>query len=235
MRGPVLLALGIAAGICLPARGQAPPPERVIAVTGEGEISVKPDTVDVMLGVEHQASSAREAIERTSRAMQAVIERLRREGVPERSIRTATLRLDPVYQQPEQGRSEPRLVGYRASNNVTVTLSDVQRAGPVLDAALSAGANQVQGIAFRLADELPHRLAALKKASDQARTKARAVAEGFGVTLGRLESVSESATVIPGPRYEAFAARAGGGGVPVQPGEITVRAEVTARYRIEGG
>ena len=59
---------------------------------------------------------------------------------------------------------------------------------------------------------------------------------GFGVSLGRLESVSESAAVIPMPQHESFAlARGGGADVPVQPGELTVRADVTARYRIEGG
>jgi uncharacterized protein YggE len=207
----------------------------VIAVTGQGEVQVAPDTVDVRLGVEHQANTAREAMERTSRAVQAVIERLRREGVPERAIRTDTLRLDPVYDQPQQGRGEPRLVGYRASNILTVTLSEVRRAGPVLDAGLAAGANQVQGIHFRLADDLPPRLDALKRASDEAQAKARALAESMRLGLGRVESVAESAGVVPVPHhFEAMAAR-GGGGVPVQPGEITVRAEVTVRYRIEGG
>lgn len=237
MRGFTRIALGVAALTCLPAWGQPPPPpERLIAVSGHAEVRVAPDTVDVTLGVENQDKSAREAMERTSRAMQAVIDRLRREGVPERAIRTATLRLDPVYDQPEPGRDAPRLAGYRASNTVTITLSDVRRAGPVLDAGLAAGANQIQGILFRLADDLPHRLTALKAASDVARAKARALAEGFGVSLGRLESVSESAAVIPMTQHETLAfARGAAADVPVQPGELTVRADVTARYRIEGG
>jgi len=231
----MFVALGLAAGLCLPARGQAKAEERVITVTGQGEVQAAPDTVDVMMGVEHQESTARQAMERVSRAMQALLDALRRESVPERSIRTATIRLEPVYQQPEPGRGQPRLIGYRASNTVTVTLSDVRRAGPVLDAGLAAGANQVLGIVFRLADELPSRLAALKAATEQARAKARTLAESFGVPLGRLEGVSESAGAVPMPHFEALAARAGDVGVPVQPGEITVRAMVTARYRIEGG
>jgi uncharacterized protein YggE len=207
--------------------------ERVITVTGRAEVQVAPDIVEVQLGVEEQAPTAREAMEKTSRAMKAVLERLGRARVPNNQIRTATLRLEPVYESgrnPEQ--PELRLVGYRASNTVTVTLKEVARAGPVLDAALEGGANRLHGLHFRLADDLPPRLEALKAASGEAQKKARAIAESLGLSLGRVDSVAESAEVTPLPRYEAMTMAARAPGVPVQPGEITVRADVTLRYRI---
>jgi uncharacterized protein YggE len=235
LAGTLLAASSPAGSQPAPAAGRGDR-ERVISVTGQGEVRVAPDTVDLMLGVEQQEPAAREAMEKVSRTMQAIVERLRREGVPERSLRTATLRLEPVYEQPRPGQGTTRLAGYRAANTLTVTLTDVRRAGPILDAGVAAGANQVLGIVFRVANDLPSRLAALKAASEEARAKARAIAESFGATLGRLESVSESAATIPGPRYEGVALRAdAGGGTPVQPGEITVRADLVARYRIEGG
>jgi uncharacterized protein len=222
----------IALALRAPAWSQPPPmpPERALTVAGRAEIQVAPDTVDIQLGVENQAPTAREAMERTNRAMQAIIERLRRAEVPERSIRTATLRLEPVYESPP-GR-EVRLVGYRAANILTVTLKDVTRAGPVLDAGLEAGANRLVGIQFRLANDLPARLEALKAATAEAQAKARAIAASLDVSLGPVENVTESAEVVPIPRFEAMAARAMTSSTPVQAGDITVHADVSVRYRI---
>jgi len=228
-----LVLTAIALALRAPAWSQPPPmpPERALTVAGRAEIQVAPDTVDIQLGVENQAPTAREAMERTNRAMQAVIERLRRAEVPERSIRTATLRLEPVYESPP-GRQEVRLVGYRAANILTVTLKDVTRAGPVLDAGLEAGANRLVGIQFRLANDLPARLEALKAATAEAQAKARAIAASLDVSLGLVENVTESAEVVPIPRFEAMAARAMTSSTPVQAGDITVHAEVSVRYRI---
>jgi uncharacterized protein len=228
-----ILSLGIALALRAPAWSQPPPmpPERALTVSGRAEIQVAPDTVDVQLGVENQAPTAREAMERTNRAMQAVIERLRRAEVPERSLRTATLRLEPVYESPPN-RPELRLVGYRAANILTVTLRDVTRAGPVLDAGLEAGANRLLGIQFRLANDLPARLEALKAATAEAQAKARAIAASLDVSLGSVENVTESADVVPIPRFEAMAARAMASSTPVQAGDITVHGQVTVRYQI---
>lgn len=235
---PASVALG---GLLLlstaPAAGQerARGDERVITVTGQGQVQVVPDTVIVQLGVEQREPTARDAMEKVSRAMQAILERLRRDGIPDRQLRTATIRLNPIYDRPEPTRGATRLIGYHASNVLTVTLTDVGRAGPVLDAGMAAGANQVLGIQFRIANDLPPRLAALKAATEEARSKAQTLVESFGVGLGRLESINESAAVSI-PHFEAMAVRAAPGApIPVEPGEITVRAEVTARYRIEGG
>jgi hypothetical protein len=208
-----------------------PPPERALTVTGRAEVQATPDTVEVQLGVENQASTAREAMERTNRAMQAVTERLRRAEVPERSMRTASLRLEPVYEN-APNRPEPRLVGYRATNILTILLKDVARAGPVLDAGLEAGANRLLSIQFRLANDLPARLDALKAATAEAQAKARAIAASLDVGLGSVENVMESAAVEYIPREAMMARAVGGGGVPVQAGDITVRGEVTVRYRI---
>jgi uncharacterized protein len=227
-----LILTTIALALQATAWSQPPPmpPERALTVTGRAEVQATPDIVEVQLGVENQASTAREAMERTNRAMQAVTERLRRAEVPERSMRTATLRLEPVYES-VPNRTELRLVGYRATNILTITLKDVTRAGPVLDAGLEAGANRLLGIQFRLANDLPARLDALKAATAEAQAKARAIAASLDVGLGPVDNVVESAAVEYIPR-EALMARAVGGGVPVQAGDITVRGEVTVRYRI---
>jgi uncharacterized protein YggE len=144
--------------------------------------------------------------------------------------------LSPVYapRSPES-RDAPRIVAYNASNTVTVRLEDLSRVGPVIDAGLKAGANQLEGVQFGLRDELPSRQQALKQAVNEARGKAEAMAEALRVNLGEVLEVSEGASISP--RYEAlngrvFAAAQADVATPVSPGQLDVSATVTIRYRI---
>jgi uncharacterized protein YggE len=224
------LALACAA----PAWSQFPPAKRVIAVTGRAEVQVAPDTVDVQLGVEHEAPTVREAMEQTGRAMQAIVDRLRQDGVPDRSVRTAALRLVSVHEGGLGTNRPRRLVGYTARNTLTVTLSDVTRAGPIVAAAVDAGANQVEGMEFRVANDAPLREQALKAALAKARDTARAIATEMKVSLGRVESVNQSFYDMPGGGFMG----GGYGGappVPVQPGEITIGVHVNVQYQIGKG
>jgi len=145
--------------------------------------------------------------------------------------------LTPVYapRSPES-RDAPRIVAYNASNTVTVRLDDLSLVGPVIDAGLKAGANQLEGVQFGLRNELPSRQQALKQAVSEARGKAEAMAEALRVNLGDVLEVSEGPSISP--RFEAplsgrvFAAAQADVATPVSPGQLDVTATVTIRYRI---
>ena len=111
-----------------------------------------------------------------------------------------------------------------------VDLDDIARLGPVIDAAVGAGANEVQGIQFSVINEAPHRAEALRRASQEARTKAQTIAEALGVRLSSLIEATEGGVEVTPPRPLAFE-RAAFAATPVQPGELTVRATVTVHYR----
>jgi uncharacterized protein YggE len=165
--------------------------------------------------------------------MQHVVQALRRLNIPQNRIGTERLDLSPVYEQPRPGQeTRPRLTGYRASNIVRVELDDLARLGPVIDAAVGAGANDVEGIQFTITNEAPHRMEALRQASQEARTKAQAIAEALGVRLSGLLEASEGGVEVVPPRPLAFE-RGAIAATPVQPGEMTVRATVTVRYTFE--
>ncbi len=211
--------------------------EPFLRVAGEAVVTAAPDRVVVALGVTAQAPEARVAQEQVNQAMQRVIAAIEEAGVPEVRIQTAGLSLHPVYSQPDPRRQglqqeDPRIIGFRASNVVRVQVDQPGTIASVIDAGLGAGANQLQGISFELADDTLQRAEALGQAVGNARRKAEALAQAGGVELGALQRIEEAEAggFEPMHRMASFADMESG--TPVQPGEVRVRAQVVLTYRI---
>ena len=207
-------------------------PLATITVTGEGHAEAAPDLATISLGVTTQGATAGEAMDANSAALSAVVERLKAAGVADRDMQTSNLSLNPNWQQTD-GTQAPVIVGYVASNVLTVRVRALDTLGEVLDRAITDGANTLNGISFGLDDPEP----ALDKARAEAVAAARARAEllvtAAGVKLGRVLSISESGGYVPpGPmpmyRMEADMAKA----VPVEGGEVGLTASVTMVFEI---
>jgi uncharacterized protein len=219
-----------------PVSGQdriAPP---TIAVNGNGEVRIAPDQATVRLGISHQARTAQEAQQQVNTVAQAILAAIQKVGVERGQIQTSQLTLYPVYS--DQGpiepmrRGEPRVVGYRAANVVSVTVNQLQLVGPVIDAGLTAGANQLEGVSFELQDDLAARQQALGKAAAEARSKARTIADALGVQLGDIEEAVEGGVSVSPVMARAEMMMARDVSTPVAPGEVVVGASLTVRYRI---
>lgn len=210
-----------------------------ITVSGSGEIRVPPDEAVVRLGVLAQRQEAAQAQEEANRIAAAILDGVAALDVPAEAIQTSRLVLSPVYEQvqPQARSHEPRIIAYRASNVVSVRLEDLAKIGPAIDAAIEAEANQVEGVDFRLRDDLEARQGALEKAVREAEGKARAIAGALGVELGSVLEAREGGVSIDiprfggGPQVMAMEARSGQP-TPVSTGDITVSATVTLRYKI---
>ncbi len=207
-----------------------------LTATGHGEVTAPPDHATVRLGAEAQAEDADAAQAAVNATMQKALKQIRKAGVAERSIQTLGLRLTPVYSSPKPGHESepPRVVAYRAANTIQVQVDDLPLVGKVIDAGVQAGANRLEGVSFELKDDLPPRLRALRQAADEAKAKARAMAEALGVELVHVREATEGGVSIQ-PRQEmlAGAARAmGATATPVHPGELRIQATVTLRYEI---
>ncbi|MCC2672497.1 MAG: outer membrane protein 28Kda [Armatimonadetes bacterium] len=236
---PLLAAL-LAVSAVAPARAQRADRDRreepVITVQGTGDSRVEPDIATVRLGITSQATTAGAVQAEVSRTAQAILEAVVRTGLDRKQIQTSQLILHPIYapQKPEN-LEPPRIVAYRASNVVSIRIEQISKSGQVIDAGLKAGANELQGISFGLKDELPARERALREAVKEAQSKARVIAEALGVKLGPVQEVQEGGVHIVQPFMGgAMMARAADASTPVSPGEITVNANVTVRYRIGG-
>ena len=209
----------------------------VIIVTGSATVEATPDQAIVRIGIVHESGSARAAQDDASKIGQAIVRSIGALGVPAAKIQTSRLSISPMYAQPKPGSSDPpRIVGYSASNSVSVVLDNLALIGPVVDAGLENGANRLEGVQFRLKDDATVREKALMQAVAEARGKATAMATALSVTLGPVQEVSETgSSVAPmGERGEAVFAMAARSSTPtpVSPGQIEVSASVTLKYAI---
>jgi uncharacterized protein YggE len=203
-----------------------------VNLSAYGETRIAPDMATISMGVTSEAAQAAQAMAANAREMSRVIAALKRGGIAERDIQTSQLTLEPqyVYEQ----NQPPKLTGYRAANQVTVTVRDLARLGAMLDAAVSAGANQAGQISFGLSDPTAAENAARERAVKALSAKAELYARATGHRVLRLVSLSEGASYAP-PRpipMVAMSARFEKADTPVQAGETLVRIDVNAVYEL---
>jgi uncharacterized protein YggE len=223
----VLLALA------LPAPALADGPARLVTVTGEATVQAAPDIATITLGVTTEGATAAEAMGANTAALARVFDRLRAAGIAERDMQTSNLSVNPNWQQVEANQPA-RVVGYVASNMVTVRVRVLESLGAVLDAAVSDGANSMNGLSFGLAEPRAATDSARAAAVADAVARATLLVEAAGAKLGPVVSITEGGSFqppMPMFRAEADAASAP---VPVAAGEVGVSVSVTVVFEIAG-
>ncbi len=242
----LVAALGVtmlAAVGCSPAQAQLAAPDgerRTISVSGSGTVSADPDKMVIRLGVETMAETASEALSQNSQQMQAVIDALKEADLPAADIQTQTVQLRPQYEAPEREPTkaqqreaeaqEPELVGYVASNIVEASSEDLDAVGALLDAAVQAGANRVEGIRFEASDSAELLSQAREAAWEDAAQKAQQLADLAGVELGNVISINES-TSVPRP-VGLGAAMEKEAAVPIEPGSENIRVSLHVTWAL---
>jgi uncharacterized protein YggE len=215
---------------------RADEPRPTISVSAMAEVSADPDQAVVRLGAIAEAAEAAAAQMELNAIMQKVIAAVTAAGVESRAMRTDSLSLSPVYRPPnprEPQPQEPRISGYQAQNVVTIELDDITKVGAVIDAAIGAGANRLEGVTFGLRNGSAARAQAPEQAVMEARTQAETIAAAAGMRIQGVASITASGSYTRPPmplQARAFAAEAA---TPVQPGQVDVSASVTASYFIE--
>ncbi|MSR83097.1 MAG: DUF541 domain-containing protein [Candidatus Latescibacteria bacterium] len=173
--------------LAVPALAKMP---RQIEVSGEGQVSVKPDVARTSLGVRSSAPNVAQAMRQNRAAMQQVLVTLHEVGIEERDIRTTQFSLDYVPPRPlEKGGVEEGK--YWVENMVLVTIRDLERVDAVLEQATQAGADQIFGLHFAVDQPDSAAAEARRLAAGQARTKAEQLAQLHGGRLGPVISISE--------------------------------------------
>jgi uncharacterized protein len=224
------LAAAIIAGTLLaaPALAQSMPPA-VISTTGEATVSVAPDLAQIDGGVTSEAKTAREASDANNAAMGKVLLALKGAGIEEKDFQTSRLSLQPQSAPNRPGPST--IVGYRASNRVTVRLREVTKLANVIDTMVGAGANDIGGINFMVSQASKLLDEAREQAIADARRKAEIYANAAGVTLGAPLSISEEGAPGPMPYRKMVAGMAAS--APVAQGEETLRITVSVSWAIK--
>jgi uncharacterized protein YggE len=198
-----------------------------ITVTGSGRAKAVPDVADWSFGVQADANTASEALNEAAKATRRIVDALRGAGVAKQDLRTEQVSLYPLTSN--DGLS---VIGYSASSSVHATVRELGKAGAVVDAAVSAGANQVSGPTLRVSDSRAQYLAAADAAMDDARARAEALAAKAGVTLGAPIAIVDSGGGYPVPMYDAVRAAGAEAAVPIEPGIDQISATLTVTFAI---
>jgi uncharacterized protein YggE len=225
----LVLAAAALAGVAQPhfahtAAGAAAT-SRTITVTGSGRTTVVPDRASFQFGVDTRADTAKDALSRNAAAASAVIAALKAAGVSSDDLQTVGVSLST--------RTTPdgnTIVGYTASNSVSAEVS-LARAGGLVDAAVSAGADSVSGPSLDSSDRDALYRDALRKAVADAQANAQVLASAAGLQLGAVQTVQEGASPQPlpyasSPAYDAAASE------PIEPGTQEIDATVTVTYSV---
>jgi uncharacterized protein len=183
----VLLVAAAIAGVAQPHLGRSATSSAssTITVTGNGTVDTTPDRASFDFGVTTNGATAAEALSRNSAEARAIVAALKNAGVGSSDIQTTQVSL-----WPQTSSNGMRITGYQASNSVQVTTA-LGTAGRLVDAAVGAGANNVDGPSLDTADRDTLYADALKQAVANARMKAQAIADAAGVTLGTALKVRE--------------------------------------------
>jgi hypothetical protein len=219
----ILLLAGLVAAIAVPASAAATP--RTITVNGTGTVEMTPTTAQFTFGVSADGATATKALSANAAKMNAVIAAVERRGIAAADIQTAQISL-----QPNRNQAGNKILNYTATNSVTVNVKGIGNAGPVVDAAVSAGTNEIDGPTLTVPDQLLISRRALKAAVVDARGRAQAIAAAAGVKLGAIRSVSEQSTSTPEP-FAGIAAKATS--TPVSAGTVSIEADVTVTFTID--
>lgn len=209
------------------------PPVPQIITSARGEVRVSPDKATIQIGVQTRAATAAAAAAQNSEKQRAVIEAIKGKGIPAQQIATSNFNVIPETRYDREGQAAPRTTSYLVMNTITVEARRIDLVGPVIDAALGAGANQINSLNFGITNADSARRAALAIAVARSRADAETMAQAAGGSLGSLIEMSAMEAFSPGPP-QPFAMRAAemsaDARVPVEPGQESVTASVTARW-----
>ena len=223
-------APGLNAAPALQAGGNGQP--QGISISGRGTATAEPDTALLSLGVSVLASTARDARDQAAEAMNDLLDSLKGNGIDPDDIKTTQFSLRPEFDYSRSG--SPRIIGYRLTNTVSVTVRDLDRVPEIIDEAVDAVGDpiQISGITFTLDDPASLLSQARADAMADAQAKAQQLADLAGVTLGKPIAISESSGgALPPIFFRAeLAAEAA---TPIEPGQLEIAVSVAVTYAIQ--
>ena len=213
-------------------------PERVVTVSGRGEVSVEPDRAEVSLAImvrSEQQQSAQREVDDTVEAVLRLTDKL---DIPRKDVRTTRLNINPEFRW-DKNTSERVLTGYMVQRTVEVNLGNLEKLGELMQRATSAGVNQVSPPVLGAENEDGHRREALARAAKDARLNAEILAHTLDARLGKVRRITSSDVIHHPPpirpmmESRAMMADAKGAAETYTPGEIKYAAGVTVEFDLQ--
>jgi uncharacterized protein YggE len=205
-----------------------------ISTTGEALAGVAPDVAFVQIATEGRARKTVDAQKLSADAMATLLASLKTLALPPTAIATRGYTLQSEF---DHVGGEQTFRDYLARNTIEVRVDDLSKLSSVIDTAGMAGAAVVCGLRFDVKDRATLERDLLRRAVDDAMSRAQTIAEGAHRSLGTIVRISEQRNL--GPIYQSFDSLQGGGGggrggvpTPVTPGEVQVRAQISLTVQL---
>jgi hypothetical protein len=228
------LAVAMLAAGGAQAQAGNPPATAQILTTGSGEVRVAPDRATILVGVQSRATTAALASSDNARRQRAILDTLRALGLGSDQLSTMNYNVAPEIQY-GQNNQPPRVTGYTVTNTVRADVRRLEDVARIIDAALAKGANEISSLQFYSSKADSLRRAAMVLAVANARADAETLAKAAGGTLGPLLELSTSYSVRPLQEVMmAPAPMAARAATPIEPGQQSVSASVSARWSFVG-
>lgn len=238
----IVLFTAVTLAVAAPVLAQTPAPAPpVVVASGEHRIKVAPDQAWAIVSLQTRDAKAPEARRLGAAAMTTVTAALKKSGGAD-AIQTIGFALQPEY---EYVNGRQRMKGFLVSNQVQVRIDDVSRVADVLDevGSLSLPASSmvtIAGLRFDLKNRAGVERDALRGAVEDAMARAKAMAAGAGLALGRTLRIEEGVNQVM-PKFSGepmMMARVGQGGAaevdtPIAPSDIEIRAQVNLTIEIK--
>ena len=205
---------------------------RTLTVSGTGKVYTTPDIAYITIGVHTEGKEAATAVSENNQQANEVMDALKSMGVDAKDIQTTNFSIYPRQEYDTDGKPTGEIT-YAVDNSVFVTIRDLTMVGDVLDEAVKAGANQISGIQFDVANRTAAQSEARKAAVADARAKAEELAAASGVKLGAVQTISEYTSGGPAPMYDMRAMAASESAVPIEAGQMALTIEVNIVYLIQ--
>ena len=200
-----------------------------VTASGAGTSQAVPDTAEMSFGVTTTSPNAKSALDAASKSAEQIATAVKKQGIAAEDIQTQDV---SVYPQTVDQSGKQVITGYQASLSVTVKVHDISKLGEVITAANAAGANNISGPTFTVADPAPARAKAIDEAVADARKSAEAMAKAAGKSVGAVLSMSSSDAGVS-PMYSASDAAGAAKSVPIQPGQLDITANVVVVFELK--
>jgi uncharacterized protein len=221
--------------LAVPAAYAADAPDRIVTVSGSGEVQVEPDRALVIVGVEARNLALQNAQQEVNRIVTRFLALCDELHIPREQVQSSSANVQPEYDW-NNDTHERRLIDYYVNRQLQVDLHDLEQLGPLMERAVGAGVNQVSPPQLGTSRAQALRREALGKAADDARQNAEALAKTLGVRVGKVRRIASSDVAMQPPppqpleRGVAMMAKSSGGAESYETGQIKINADVTAEF-----
>ena len=201
----------------------------LFTVTGEGKVTVVPDTAVIDLGITVNRPTVKAAQNEANSVINAITQAIKDLEIAAKDIKTSNYSVYPQYNYDE---GPNRITSYQVNASLTITIRDFDKVNQVIDSATSKGANTVSGIQLTVDEDKTKQLLqqARELAIKEAKAKAESLARAAGITLSKIVNIQEGYS-NPRPIYaKEMMAVGGGGDTQIQPGSTDISTSVTLFY-----